>query len=85
MHVIADNYQLLILTASVVSASSAGKFWDFYSVLTRKRPNFSRAPSARAFGAGLWPRPSATISYYLCNLWHPAETVGERRERASAA
>ena len=27
---------------------------------------------ARAFGASLRPRPSATISYYLCNFWHPA-------------
>ena len=30
------------------------------------------APSARAFGAGLRPWPSATISYYLCNFCHPA-------------
>ena len=29
------------------------------------------APSARAFGAGLRPWPSATISYYLCNFCHP--------------
>ena len=25
-----------------------------------------------ASGAGLRPRPSATISHYLCNFWHPA-------------
>eukprot|EP00964_Phaeocystis_antarctica_P014512 scaffold7993_cov21-Phaeocystis_antarctica.AAC.1 len=30
------------------------------------------APSARAFGAGLRPWPSATINYYLCNFCHPA-------------
>ena len=29
LHVIADNYQLLILTAPVVPARSAGKFWAF--------------------------------------------------------
>eukprot|EP00964_Phaeocystis_antarctica_P030014 scaffold16916_cov49-Phaeocystis_antarctica.AAC.5 len=36
------------------------------------------APSARAFGAGLRPWPSATISYHLCNFWHPG-TDGRRR------
>ena len=35
------------------------------------------APSARAFGAGLRPWPSATISYHLCNFWHPAARCGE--------
>ena len=29
LHVIADNYQLLILSAPVVPARSAGKFWAF--------------------------------------------------------
>ena len=85
LHVIADNYQLLILSAPVVPARSAGKLWAFllgfciparsarklwafYSVSDAKKANIFKS----AFGAGLRPRPSATISYYLCNFWHPA-------------
>ena len=40
------------------------------------------APSARAFGAGLRPWPSATISYYLCNFCHPGILRGEWQPRA---
>ena len=28
-----------------------------------------------AFGAGLRPWPSATISYHLCNFWHPVASL----------
>ena len=39
LHVIADNYQLLILSAPVVPARSAGKLWAFYSVSDAKKAN----------------------------------------------
>ena len=42
---------------------------------------FFGAPSARAFGAGLRPWPSATISYHLCNFWHPASPISIHRMR----
>ena len=51
--------------------------------MTSKKAKFSKAPSARAFGAGLRPWPSATISYYLCNFWHPAWGGGERERESS--
>ena len=40
------------------------------------------APSARAFGAGLRPWPSATISYHLSNFWHPGALLRRRRRVA---
>eukprot|EP00964_Phaeocystis_antarctica_P091804 scaffold58946_cov63-Phaeocystis_antarctica.AAC.2 len=65
--------ELLILTAPVVSARSAGKFWAFLLLLGSceipgsrgKGQHFlgrlRRAPSARAFGPGL--RPPLAITY----------------------
>ena len=65
----------LAIDSHCASDSGAENFGPFTRFLvksgSRKRPTFSRAPSARAFGAGLRPRPSATISYHLCNFWHP--------------
>ena len=44
---------------------------------------------ARAFGPGLWPRPSATISCYLCNFWDPERQLAVARcgppQKAAAA
>ena len=60
LHVIADNYQLLILTAPVVvwfrrvcfcDSGAQGKFWAFCTrFLTPKRPKFLARAFGQAFG-----------------------------------
>ena len=55
--------------------------------ISLKNTIFLRAPSARAFGAGLRPRPSANITYCPCNRCRPAQAgrLFEAADRPSAA
>ena len=54
-----------------VAPQNFGPFTRVSCEIRSKKAKIFWAPSARAFGAGLRPRPSATISYRLCNFWHP--------------
>ena len=51
--------------------------WRHGEAVAKKGHFFYKgAPSARAFGAGLWP-PLASISYYLCNYRRPAKLLAK--------